>query len=117
MMGIVIALLAAAFVALTIITLAKLFDFIEKKLKVDPGTSVTGSMRDLLEDIIESKLEDKQVHSLESLKKKLKDKAMYVGNLDENGKVFNLEILNSEQRASDVEDLLEENDGMLVLTV
>lgn len=116
--GLLIALLGAAIVAVAMITMAKLFEIIEGMLKKHEGLQpITGDLDVLLSGEIKKKLEGKQQVSLEALKQKLKNKSMYQASVDHEGNVKDIEILNTDKRDNDVEELLEENDGLIMWAV
>lgn len=116
--GLLFALLGAAIVAISIITMAKLFEIIEKKLKQHEGTQpVTGDLSKLLGGIIVDKLDSKQRVSLESLQKKLKKKPLYQASVNSKGEIEDIEIINSDKQDNDVEELLKENDGLIAWAV
>lgn len=116
--GLLIALLGAAIVAIAVITMAKLFEIIEKKIKQHAGTQpITGDLEELLSGEIKKKLDGKQRVSLDALQQKLKKKPLYQASVDSEGKIQDIEILNTDKRDNDVEELLKENDGLIVWAV
>lgn len=116
-MGLLIALLGAAMIYVSIITLAWLFNVIEKKIKKYPGTlPITGDLEELLSSTIKDSLDGKQKVSLKELQIKIKEKALVQANVDNEGNVKDIEIINSDKRDNELEELLEENNGLIQWT-
>lgn len=116
-MAIIAFLLAAAVVWWGLIALGALLDHLETKVNNAGGTTVATTVEDILSEEIEKKIGDAQKVSFEKLKKKVGQKGMMTCELDENNKVKTdtIEWIGADQRDQEVQDMLDEYDGLLML--
>lgn len=116
-MGIGLALILTALITfIAIITIAKIINVLEKRLKNGACKGGLERFQDIINDILKTKLDSAQIHSLDELREKVKRDAMVAFDVDENNVVSNVEIINTNCVDDDVNTLLDKNNGLLLVT-
>lgn len=114
--GILTALLAAAIVAVLIITLDIIFDAFEK-IKNDNGdTAVAVEAQDLISKAMNEAMKEADKTSLSQLRKKAGAKGKVVAPVKD-GKVVKekLTIISSNKQDEETQELMDKNDGVLLV--
>ena len=116
-MGIGLALILTALITfIAIITIAKIINILEKKLKNGACKEGLERLQDIINEITKTKLDSAQIHSLDELRGRVKENALVVFDVDENNNVSNVEIINTNRVDDDVNTLLDKNNGLLLVT-
>lgn len=116
-LAIIVFLIAAAVIWWGTIAFGKLFNHLEGKVNKGEGTTIVGGVDEILTEELQKKLEGKQKTSLDKLRKKVGSKGIMTCELDQNNKVRTdtIEWLGADQREQEVQELLDQEDGLLVL--
>ena len=114
-MGIGFALIVtAAITFIAIITIAKILNVLEERLKNGASKSGFERFQDIINEIIKAKLDATQTHALNDLLRKTKKGSLVAFDLDEDKNISNVEIINTNRVDNEVNELLDENDGLLL---
>lgn len=120
--GLLIAILGAAIVAIAVVTIAKIINWIQERLNNGASKVIEVVADPIITDAIKDAIDHAEEHSIDELNALIKinesitPETTAIANVDKDGKIYDLSLIKANHLDDEVKELFDKNNGVLVVT-